>query len=90
MSRKVARTATVLLLHPSEKEDDKGLPDLLVFNSFTAYMEDLKTMFIDKFHEKEPSIFFHKGHWSKILSAILGMKTIYCRNNNIKIFDTKQ
>ena len=32
VSRKVARTATVLLLHPSEKEDDKGLPDLLVFN----------------------------------------------------------
>ena len=31
MSRKVDRTATFLLLHPLEKGNDKGLPDILAF-----------------------------------------------------------
>ena len=43
---------TVLLLHPLEKEDDKGLPDILAFKSCTTYMGNLKTMFMDKFREK--------------------------------------
>ena len=89
-SRKVARTDTFLLLHPSEKEDDKGLPDILAFKSCTAYMRNLKTMFIDKFREKEPTIVFHKYHWSKSLGAILGMKNIYCRKHNIKLVNPKQ
>ena len=76
MSRKKARTDNFLLLNPSEREDDTELPGLLVFKSCTSYMVNLKTMFIDKFREKEPPIFFHKDHWSKILRAILGMKTI--------------
>ena len=50
MSRKVASTAIFLLLHPSEKVNDKGLPDLLAFKSCQSYMGNLKTMFIDKFH----------------------------------------
>ena len=37
-SRKKDRNDTVLLLHPPEKEDDKGLPDLLAFKSCRAYM----------------------------------------------------
>ena len=37
-SRKKARNDTVLLLDPPEKEDNTGLPDLLSFKSYTAYM----------------------------------------------------
>ena len=40
---------TDFLLHPSENEYPKGLPDLLEFKSCTAYMGNLKTMFMDKF-----------------------------------------
>ena len=89
-SRKKARNDTVLLLHPPEKEYDKGLPDLLVFKSCIAYMGNLKTMFIDKFREKETPIVFHKYHWSKTLGAILSMKTIYCWEHTIKIVNPKQ
>ena len=32
MIRKVARTANFLLLNPSEKENDKGLPDILALS----------------------------------------------------------
>ena len=76
-SMKVARTATFLLLHPPEKGNDKGIPDLLEFKSCQVNMGNLKTMVINKFREKEPPIVFHKEHWSKILGKILGMKTIY-------------
>ena len=89
MSRKKARNDTVLL-HPSEKEDDKGLPNILAFKSCAVYMGNLKTMFIDKFREKEPPIVFFKDHWSKILGEILGMKTIYCRKHNNRLVNTKQ
>ena len=74
MIRKKDWTATFLLLHLPEKEDDKGLLDLLAFMSCTAYVGNLKTMFIDKLREKLTPIFFHKEHWSKILGAILGMQ----------------
>ena len=49
LGRKKARNDTVLLLHPPEKEDDKGLPDLLACKPCTAYMGNLKTMIMDKF-----------------------------------------
>ena len=79
-----------MLLHPSEEVNDKVLPYILVFKSCQAYMVNIETMFINKFHEKEPPVVFHKEHWSKILGAILGMKTIYRRKHNIKIINTKQ
>ena len=87
---KKPRNDTDLLLHPPENEDHKGLPDLLAFNSCTAYMGNLKTMFMDKFQEKEPNIFFHRDYWGKILSAILGMKNINCRKHNIRHVNPKQ
>ena len=90
VSRKKARNDTDLLLHPPEKEDDKWLPDLLAFKYCTAYMGNLKTMFMDKFREKKPPIVFHRDHWSRILSAIFGMKTIYCTKHNIGIVNPKQ
>ena len=74
VSKEKARNDTFLLLNSPEKEDDKGLPDLLAFNSCTVYMGNLRTMFMDKFRKKEPPIVFHKDHWSKILGAILGIK----------------
>ena len=89
-SRRKARNDTALLLHPSEKEDYKGLPDILSFKSCTSYMGNLKKMFIDEFREKEPPIVFHKDHWSKILGAILSMKTIYCRKHNIRLVNPKK
>ena len=64
-----------LLLHPSENEYPKELPDLLAFKSCTAYMGNLKIIFMKKLREKEPSIVFHKDHRSKFLGAILDMKT---------------
>ena len=70
VSRKKVRNDALLLLHLPEKEDDKWLPDLLTFKSCTSHMGNLKTMFIDKFREKEPPIVFHKDHWSKSLGAI--------------------
>ena len=35
-------------------------------------------------------IVFYNYHWSKILSAILGMKTIYCKKHNIRLVNPKQ
>ena len=61
---KKAWNDTDLLLHTPLNEDQKGLPYLLAFKSCTAYMSNLKTMFMDKFREKEPPIVFHKDHWS--------------------------
>ena len=52
ISRKLYRTDTFLLLHPSSKVNDKGLPDILSFESCQFYMGYLKTMFINKFLEK--------------------------------------
>ena len=48
-SMKKTPNDTDLLLHPTENEDHKGLPDILAFKSCTAYMGNLKTMFMDKF-----------------------------------------
>ena len=74
-SRKKTRNDIVLLLHPPEKEEDKGLPDLLAFKSCKDYMGNLKIIFMKKLREKEPPIVFHKDHRSKFLGAILDMKT---------------
>ena len=81
---------TLLLLHPSEKRNDKWLPYLLAFNSCHAYMVNPKKIFLKNFREKEPPVVFHKENWSKILDAILGMKTIYCRKHNIKLVNPKK
>ena len=70
--------------------NDKGLPDILASKSYQAYMGNTSTIFINKFREKEPPIVFHKEHWSKILGAILVMKTIYWRKHNIKLVNPKQ
>ena len=80
----------LFLLHTSEKGDSKGLHYLLAFKSFQSYMGNLETMFINKFRKKEPPIFFHKKNWGKIPGAILGMKTVYYRKNNIKPSNKKQ
>ena len=72
-----------------EKENGKGLPDILAFKSCQANMRNLKTLFINKFFEKEPPMVFHKEHWSKILDGILSMKTVYCRKHNIRLVDPK-
>ena len=77
-------------LHPSYKVNGKVLPDILAFKSFQAFMVNLKTVFINKFREKEPPVVFHKEHWSKIIGAILGMKTTYCRTYNTKLVNPKQ
>ena len=87
---KKAPNDTDLLLHPSENEDPKELPDLLAFKSCTAYMGNLKIMFMDKFRENKPPLVFHREIWSRILSAILNMKTIYYRKHNIRLVNTKQ
>ena len=79
-----------LLLHTSEKGNGKGLPFLLAFKSCQYYMGNLNTMFINKFHEKEPPIVFHKEHWSKTLGVILGMKTVYWGKQNIKLVNPNQ
>ena len=78
------------LLHTLERRNGKGLYDLLDFKPCESYMGNLNTLFTNKFREKEPPIVFHKEHWSKILGSILGMKTDYCRNHNIKLVNTKQ
>ena len=90
VSMKKAPNDTYLLLHAPENEYHKGLPDLLAFKSCTAYMGNLKTMFMDKFRENKPPKVFHRDHWSRILSAILNMKTIYCRKHNIRLVNTKK
>ena len=87
---KKAPNDTDLLLHPSENEYPKELPDILAFKSCTAYMGNLKIMFMDKFRENKPPMVFHRDHWSRILSEILSMKTIYCRKHNIRLVNPKQ
>ena len=87
---KKAPSDTDLLLHPSENEDPKELSDILAFKFCTSYMGKLKTMFIDKFRENQPPKVFYRDHWSRILSAILNMKTIYCRMHNIRLVNPKQ
>ena len=51
---------TDFLLHPSENEDPKELPDLLAYKSCTSYMGNLKIMFMDKFRENTPPLVFHR------------------------------
>ena len=46
---KKALDDTDLLLHPSENEYPKELPDLLAYKTCAAYMGNLKMMFMDKF-----------------------------------------
>ena len=87
---KKAPNDTDLLLHPSENEDPKELPDLLAYKSCTAYTGNLKIMFMDKFRENTPPLVFHRDNWSRILSAILNMKTIYCRKHNIRLVNPKK
>ena len=60
---KKAPNDTELLLHAPENEYHKGLPDLLVFKSCTAYLGNLKTMFMDKFRENKPREVFHMDHF---------------------------
>ena len=87
---KKAPNDTGFLLHPSENEDPKELPDLLAYKSCTAYMGNLKIMFMDKFRENTQPLVFHRENCSRILSAILGMKTIYCRKNKTRLVNPKQ
>ena len=87
---KKAPNDTNFLLHPSEIEDPEELPDLLEYKYCTAYMVNLKRMFMDKFRENSPPLVFHSDNWSRILSAILSMKTMYCRKHNIRLVNPKQ
>ena len=64
-------------LHPSENEDPKELPDLLAYKSCISYMGNLKIMFMDKLQENTQPLVFQRDNWSRILSAILSMKTMY-------------
>ena len=48
-------------------------------------MENLKTLFTDKFRDKELSIVFHKWNLRKILGATMVMKTDHCRKHKIKL-----
>ena len=50
----------------------------------------IKKMFMDKSRENKPPTVFHSDHCSRIRSAILGMKTIYCRKHNIRLVNPKQ
>ena len=81
---------TDFLLHPSENEDPKELPDLLSYKTCTAYMGNLKITFMDKFRENTQPLVFKREHWSRILSTILSMKTEYCRKHNIRLVNPKQ
>ena len=58
---KKAPNDTDLLLHPSENEDPKELPDLLAYKSCTAYMGNLKIMFMDNFREKKTTVGISQG-----------------------------
>ena len=78
------------MLHPSEKGNGKDLPNVLDFNSCTSYIGNLKAMFTNKLGERNPPIIFHKEPWSKILGAIMDMKTYYFRKHGIKIINPKQ
>ena len=53
-------------------------------------MENLKTVFTNKFHERDPTVVFHKEHWSKILESVCTIKMEYCRTKNINLINTKQ
>ena len=87
---KKAPSNTDFLLHPSENEDPKELPDLLAYKYCTAYMGNLKIMFMDKFRENTQPLVFQRENWSRILTAILSMKTMYCRKHNIRLVNPKQ
>ena len=87
---KKAPNDTDFLLHPSENKDPQELPNLLAYKTCTSYMGILKIMFMDKFRENTPPLVFHRENWSRILSAILSMKTIYCRKHNIRLVNPKQ
>ena len=78
------------MLQPPEEVNGKVLPNILPFNLCQSYMGNLKTMFINKFREKEPTIVFCKEHRSKILGTILGMKTVYRMKRNIKLVNPNQ
>ena len=53
-------------------------------------MGNLKTMFTDKFRDKNPPTFFHKLHRGKRLSEVLFMKNEYYRKNNLKLINPKE
>ena len=50
----------------------------------------LKSMFTNKFSNKDPPAVFHKLHRGKRLLGVLTMKTEYCRNNNINLINPKE
>ena len=50
-------------------------------------MGNLKTMFTDKFRDKNPPTFFHKLHRGKRLSEVLFMKNEYYRKNNLNLIN---
>ena len=81
---------TYFLLHQSENEDPKELPDLLAYKTCTAYMGNLKIMFMDKLRENTQPLVFQREHWSRILAAILSIKTEYCRKHKIRLVNPKQ
>ena len=87
---KKAPNDTGFFLHPSETEDPKELPDLLEYKTCTAYMGNLKIMFMEKFRENKKPLVFQREHCSRILAAILSMKTEYCRKHNIRLVNPKQ
>ena len=87
---KKAPNDTDFLLHPSENEDPKELPDLLAYKTCIAYMGNLKIMFMDKFRENTQPLVFQREHWSRILAAILSMKTEYRGKHNIRLVNPKQ
>ena len=47
-------------------------------------MENLKTMFLNKFPERELPFVFHKVYWSKIIAEVCAMKIECFKKNNIK------
>ena len=53
-------------------------------------MGNFKTIFTDKFQDKDPPAVFHRLHWGEILSKFLTIKTEYCRNNNLKFINLKE
>ena len=56
--------------HQSENEDPEELPDLLAYKTCTAYMENLKIIFMDKFRENTKPLVFQREHWSIILAVL--------------------
>ena len=53
-------------------------------------MGNLKTMFTNKFCDKDPPAVFPKLHWGKRFSEVLTMKTEYCMKNNLKLTNPKE